>query len=72
MSETLKVAFVAGITNVVAIVVSRWISSKEHNETQRVVAKIDMSINGRLDELLKLTAKSAHAEGVRQQKETKS
>lgn len=72
MDATLQVALIAGIFNVLVVLISRWVSSREHSATQKVIANIELNVNGRLQELLRLTAKSSHAEGMKAEHDKKS
>lgn len=67
MSDAVTIALIVALGNIVTsviVVICRWHSSKEHVDTQKVVANIELAINGRLDQLLKLTEKSSHAQGM--------
>lgn len=46
ISDSVMVALVAGVFNVLAIVVGRLLSRKEHMQTQREVQEIKRVING--------------------------
>ena len=56
---TLVTALVALITSIVTLV--------KIIKTSNKIQEIHVSINSRMDELLKLTSKSSHAEGIKQE-----
>lgn len=47
ISEPVQAAIIVGFFNIIAIFVSRWLSSMEHKKTERDVREIKSILNGR-------------------------
>ena len=66
MTEPVQIALIVGAAPTILALSSAILGWVNRNKLQQVSAQVD----GRLTELLELTRKSSHAEGVKDQKET--
>ena len=67
MDSAIIIAIITAVPPTLAALVSIWVSrinSRKLNLTTEKLNGISVTIDGRLSELLALTAKSSHAEGV--------
>jgi hypothetical protein len=66
MTDAVEIALIAAIPPTVVACGAVWLGFVNRSKLTNVGEKVD----GRLSELLALTRKSSHAEGVKDQKET--
>lgn len=64
VSDTVIVAIVAALSNVIALVIGMW-------KVNRSVESVHKTVNSRMDEMLVLAKKGAHAEGVKEGEDSK-